>query len=218
VPRLQLLDLPRRGNEMGKLDYKKELKELYFPPAGHPVLVKVPKMNFLQVDGEGDPNTSQAFQEALEALYGVAYTVKFMLKKQGGGADYAVPPLEGLWYADDPRQFLEARKEEWRWTVMIMQPHWVTKADVAEATRQLREKKDLPALEKMRFKAFSEGKSAQVMHVGPFSAEGPTIQLLLDFIEENGLKPRGHHHEIYMSDFRRTDPAKLKTVIRHPVA
>jgi hypothetical protein len=204
---------------MDKFDYRKDLKELYLPPSKHPVLLDVPRMNFLMTDGEGDPNTSQAFQEAVEALYGTSYTVKFMLKKEGRSgeyADYSVPPLEGLWYADDPRVFLEAVKDEWRWTLAIMQPDWVSEADVVEGMRRLKEKKGLPALERLRFESFAEGRAAQIMHVGPFSAEGPTIERLFAFIEENGLALRGHHHEIYLSDFRKTDPARLKTVLRHP--
>ncbi len=210
---------------MDKFDYKKNLKELYFPPAKNPVVVEVPAMNFLLIDGEGDPNTSQAFQDAVEALYGTAYTVKFMLKKEGRGAEYTVPPLEGLWYADDPRVFLQGIRDEWRWTLGLMQPDWVNEADALEGMRRLREKKGGDAapvglgaaLDRMRFSSFDEGRSAQVMHIGPFSEEGPTIERLMAFIEENGFQLRGHHHEIYLSDFRRTDPARLKTVLRHPV-
>lgn len=202
---------------MDKFDYRKDLKELYFPPSRHPVTVDVPVMRFLMTDGEGDPNTSQAFQDAVEALYGLSYTIKFMLKKQERGPDYAVAPLEGLWYAEDHRVFLQGSKDEWNWTLAIMQPDWVSEADAREATRQLREKKDPPALSRLRFASFKEGKSAQVMHIGPFSDEGPTVERLFAYIEEQGLELRGHHHEIYLSDFRRTDPAKLKTVLRHPV-
>lgn len=208
---------------MDKFDYRKNLKELYLPPSRNPVLVDVPAMDFLMIDGEGDPNTSQPFQDAIEALYGTSYTVKFMLKKEERGAEYAVGPLEGLWYADEIRSFLEGDKSKWRWTLCMMQPGWVSEADVLEGAGRVREKKGgaapgvAAALDHMRFESFEEGRSAQVMHIGPFADEGPAVERLMAFIEESGCAPRGRHHEIYLSDFRRADPARLKTVLRHPV-
>ena len=209
--------LERGGEDMKKIDYKKEFKHLYFPPAKEVVEVDVPRMNFIMLDGTGDPNTSQEFQEAMEALYGISFTAKFMIKKDGEAeADYVVPPLEGLWWAEDMAQFSVEKKDEWLWTVMIMQPEYVTRSIYKKACEQLKEKKDPPALSKVRFEGYKEGLSAQIMHIGPFSEEGPTVARVHDYIEEKGYEINGKHHEIYLSDFRRTKPERLKTVIRQP--
>jgi len=202
---------------MKKIDYKKELKHLYFPPAREVVEVDVPGMNFIMVDGKGDPNTSQEFQDAIEALYGISFTAKFMIKKEGEEeVDYVVPPLEGLWWAEDMARFSVEKKDEWLWTAMIMQPEYVTGNIYKRACEKLREKKDPPALSKVRFEGYTEGLSAQIMHIGPFSEEGPTVARVHAYIEEKGYKINGKHHEIYLSDFRRTKPEGLKTVIRQP--
>ncbi len=200
---------------MEKLDHKKELKGIYSASAKKENFVDVPKMNFLMVDGMGDPNTSEDFTQAIEALFSLSYTIKFMIKKTEG-TDYAVMPLEGLWWADDMSNFA-ANKDAWKWTVMVMQPDFVTLGHFEKALGEVKKKKPLPALDKVRFEAFAEGKCAQVMHIGPFSEEGPTIQRLHDFIKESGFKLSGKHHEIYLSDMRRTAPEKLKTIIRQPV-
>jgi hypothetical protein len=205
---------------MEKTDYKKEFKHLYFPSAKEAVMVDVPEMNFIMIDGQGDPNTSMDFQQAIEALYGLSYTSKFMLKKDGSDKDYVVPPLEGLWWAEDMNDFLKGDREAWKWTLMIMQPPYVTKEIFLRSVDEVREKKDPPALSRVRFEAFHEGLSAQIMHIGPFSEEGPTIAKLHAFIKEQGYTFKGKrhkHHEIYMSDMRKTQPEKLKTVIRQPV-
>ncbi|MFB0516743.1 MAG: GyrI-like domain-containing protein [Candidatus Neomarinimicrobiota bacterium] len=202
---------------MPKIDLKKELKHLYRPSARKVVLVDVPEMNFLMVDGWGDPNISQAFQDAVEALYGVSYGVKFGLKKQGLGPDYTVMALEGLWWMADGRDFDMEAKDEWQWTLMIMQPDHITQEIVDIAMGQLQEKKNPPALAKMRFEPFHEGLSAQIMHIGPYADEEPTIQKIHDFIEQQGYRPRGKHHEIYLGDPQRTNPERLKTVLRQPV-
>ncbi len=203
---------------MSKIDYKKELKHLYKPSAKKIEIVNVPSMNFLMIDGAGDPNTSQEFQEGIEALFGVSYTLKFMIKKGAFAVDYGVLPLEGLWWADDMGQFSIQDKSNWQWTVMIMQPEqYITANLVQEAIVQVDKKKGLAALSKLRFERFEEGLAAQVMHIGPFSEEGPTIEKLHDFIEEQGYQRSGRHHEIYLSDFRRTAPEKLKTIIRQPM-
>lgn len=202
---------------MGKVDYKEKLKHLYKPSVKKVEMVNVPKMNFLMIDGQGDPNTSQSFREAIESLYAVSYTIKFMVKKGNLSVDYGVMPLEGLWWADDMSKFSVERKNEWKWTLMILQPEIVTKKLVSEATKQVREKKNLPALSKLRFEPFSEGKASQTMHIGPFSEEGPTVQRVHTFIEANGCRLRGKHHEIYLSDIRKAAPEKWKTIIRQPM-
>jgi hypothetical protein len=202
---------------MSKIDYKKELKILYTASAKQPALVDVPTLSYLSIDGTGNPNTSSAYQEAVQALFSLAYTIKFAIKKSPAAFDYGVMPLEGLWWVDDMRQFSVARKDEWKWTLMIMQPEIVTQSLVEACRSKLERKKDLAALSQVKFAAFSEGKAAQVLHIGPFSEEGPTIQRLHAFIEANGLKLAGRHHEIYLSDIRKAAPAKWKTIIRQPV-
>ena len=203
---------------MGKVDYKKELKHLYRPSARIVEFVDVPEMNFLMVDGEGDPNTSQAFQDAVGALYPLSYTIKFMIKKGEIGVDYRVLPLEGLWWADNMSSFSVENKEGWKWTLMIMQPELVTAEMVKQAIEQVRVKKDPVSLPLVRYESYEEGKVAQIMHSGPFSEEGPTVEKVHSFIEESGYKRRGKHHEIYLSDIRRAAPEKWKTIIRQPVA
>lgn len=201
---------------MEKLDLRKQWKQLYQPSAREVAEVDVPSFNFLMVDGKGDPNASADYAAAIEALYAVSYTLKFMFKKAEPSIDYAVMPLESLWWADDPSAFTEGRKDEWHWTAMIMQPDCVDAARVKQAMALAGERKLLPALASMRFERFAEGRAAQIMYVGPFSAEGPTIQRVHDFIAARA-RLAGKHHEIYLSDMRRTDPQKWKTVIRQPM-
>ena len=203
---------------MEKIDYKKELKHLYRPSAKVVEIVDVPKMNFLMVDGEGDPNTSLPFQDAIDVLYPLSYALKFMVKRGEIGVDYGVLPLEGLWWADDMSSFSVADKEGWKWTLMIMQPDMVTGEMVREAKEQVRTKKNPVSLPLVRFEAYEEGKAAQTMHTGPFSEEGPTVEKVHSFIEESGSQRIGKHHEIYLSDIRRAAPEKLKTIIRQPMS
>ena len=203
---------------MAKVDFKKELKHLYQPSPKKVEIAEVPKMNFLMVDGEGDPNTSQTFQDAIEALFPVSYALKFMIKKGEIGIDYGVLPLEGLWWADDMSAFSVENKAGWKWTLMIMQPDLVVGEMVKQAIDQVHLKKDPVALPLVRFEAFEEGRAAQTLHIGPFSEEGPTIERLHASIEENGSKRRGKHHEIYLSDIRRANPQKWKTVVRQPIS
>jgi len=200
-----------------KIDIKKELKQLYNASAKNPEIVNVPRMNFLMVNGEGDPNISEKYKNAVEALFGLSYTLKFMIKKSKMQIDYGVMPLEGLWWADDMTAFSMGKKELWKWTAMIMQPEYVTKDLFIEAQIQLKKKKDNVVLSEVRFESFLEGKSAQIMHIGPFSEEGPTIEKLHKYIEANGQKLSGKHHEIYLSDTRRSAPEKWKTIIRQPM-
>ncbi len=202
---------------MKKVDYKKELKHLYNPSPKKVEVVEVPIMNFLKIDGEGDPNTSQSFKDATEALFSLSYTLKFMVKKGNLGIDYGVLPLEGLWWADDMSRFNAENKENWKWTLMIMQPEYIIKELVEKATEQVKQKKNPVALAQVRFESFDEGKAAQIMHIGPFSEEGPTIQKVHTFIEENESRLTGKHHEIYLSDIRKAAPEKWKTIIRQPM-
>ena len=201
---------------MEKIDLKKELKHLYQPSAKAVVQVDVPSFRFLMVDGRGDPNTSQAHAQAVEALFSVAYTAKFMVKKGPQAIDYAVMPLEGLWWADDMSVFVADDKAKWSWTMMIMQPDFVADEVVEAAIAEVRRKKALPAIDKLRLESLSEGLCAQVLHVGPFSEEGPTVERLHDFIDARSGRA-GKHHEIYLSDIRRADPKKWKTIIRQPM-
>lgn len=199
-----------------KIDLKKELKQLYRPSAKEAVQVDVPAFRFLMVDGKGDPNASLAYAQAVEALFSVSYTAKFMLKKGPAQIDYAVMPLEGLWWADDLSAFVADDRANWKWTMMIMQPHFVATEVIDAAIAAVRSRKPLPGLDRLRLEEFAEGRCAQVLHVGPFTEEGPTIERLHAFINaRSGLA--GKHHEIYLSDIRRADPAKWKTIIRQPM-
>jgi hypothetical protein len=199
-----------------KVDLKKELKHLYGPSAKAVVQVDVPSFQFLMIDGEGDPNTSRQYAAAVEALFSVSYTAKFMVKKGPRAIDYAVMPLEGLWWADDMSTFIANDKSKWKWTMMIMQPDFVGAEVVHAAIADVKKKKPLPALSKLRLENFAEGLCAQVLHVGPFSDEGPTIQKIHQFIQARSSLA-GKHHEIYLSDIRRAAPAKWKTIIRQPM-
>ena len=200
---------------MKKVDYKKKLKHLYGPSSKKIVIVEVPPMNYFMVDGEGGP-AAESYQQAIEALYGLSFTVKFDVKK-GVGPDYTVMPLEGLWWAKDITAFSADRKDEWLWKMMIMQPDYVTAKHVNAATKQLREKKNPLALDKIRFDSYHEGFSVQILHIGPYDDEGPTIAQMHKFIDENGYQLHMKHHEIYLSDPRRSKPEKLKTVLRQPI-
>lgn len=202
---------------MEKIDFRKTMKALYLPPAGRFVVIDVPAMRFLMVDGKGDPNKAKSYAEAVEALYSVAYTLKFMVKKELA-KDYTVPPLEGLWWSDDMASFVAREKDKWSWTMMIMVPDFVPEAMVAKAVAAAGARKELPALPLVKLGTYAEGLSVQTMHVGPYDAEGPTLMTLHgDFLPANGFVESGHHHEIYIGDPRRTAPDKLKTVLRQPV-
>jgi hypothetical protein len=202
---------------MAKIDYKKELKNLYNPSPKDVVTVDVPIFNFLMIDGIGDPNTSQDYRVAIEALFNVSYTLKFMVKKGKIAVDYGVLPLEGLWWADDQSSFVERKKNLWKWTAMIMQPKYVTEVMVNQALEQVNKKKKLLVLAKMRFEPFHEGLSAQIMHIGPYSAEKENIEKIHNYIKSKGYLLSGKHHEIYLSDPRKSAPEKMKTVIRQPL-
>lgn len=202
---------------MEKLDFKKQWKHLYQPPGGEITVVKVPPLTYLMVDGEGDPNQSQAFEQAVEALYSLSYTLKFSLKKSPRAIDYGVMPLEGLWWADDPRVFMQTDKSAWKWTAMILQPEFIVRKYVDAAFEEVRRKKNTAGLDRVRFETLDEGESVQTLYFGPFSEEGPTIQRMHEAIKAAGKRLYGKHHEIYLSDPRRTPPAKLRTVLRQPM-
>lgn len=201
---------------MEKIDWKKTYKDLYFPPS-EPVVVDVPSMNFLMIDGHGDPNKEKSYQEAVEALFSISYTLKFAIKKEYG-IDYSVFPSEGLWWVEDMTQFTTVDKSDWDWTMMIAQPETVNLEWVERARSEVSKKrKDLNAARQVRFEPYREGLSIQLMHIGPYSAEGPNVARIHSYIHENGYEISGKHHEIYLSNVRRSAPEKLKTVIRQPI-
>ena len=205
---------------MTKVDFKKELKHLYQASAKATATVDVPPLRYLMIDGRGNPNTTKAHAQAVEALFSVSYTCKFAAKKGPLAIDYAVMPLEGLWWADDMSVFTSATREahmdDWHWTMMVLQPDVVSDTMVEAAVQEIKKKKALPALDLLRFETLCEGLAAQVLHVGPFSDEGPTIAQMHTYIEQKGSL-RGKHHEVYLSDIRRTAPAKWKTILRQPM-
>jgi hypothetical protein len=201
---------------MKKVDLYKEQKELYFPKSILPVEIDVPEFWFLMIDGKGNPNTSKEYQNSVQALFSLSYTIKFMLKKGKEQIDYKVLPLEGLWWAEDMNDFMTGNKENWLWTMMIRQPEFVTKEHVAMAFEQLKKKKPEIDYSKVRFEKFKEGTSVQMMYIGPFTDEGPAITKIHEYIKSRGNKVFGKHHEIYLSDIRKADPEKWRTVIRQP--
>jgi hypothetical protein len=199
------------------LDLKKDLRWLYAPSAKDVSEVVVPAMAFLMVDGEGDPNTSKGYADAIEALYALAYTIKFSVKKGPLATDYPVMPLEGLWWAEDMSSFADGDRGAWKWTMMIMQPEIVTADMLAAAVTEVAGKKNPVALPLVRFERYDEGLSAQLMHIGPYSAEETNIRRVHDYIAASGRVRHGKHHEIYVSDPRRSAPEKWKTIIRQPM-
>lgn len=202
---------------MDKIDFKKTLKALYAPPKGKFTEVDVPELAYLMVDGKGDPGKAQEYFDAVQTLYSVAYPLKFASKKELG-RDYAVPPLEGIWWADDMSAFVSGDRDQWRWTMMIMVPDWIDAKLVERVVEEARAKKAPPAIDKLRLERLAEGRSVQIMHIGPYSEEGPVLaRLHHEYMPEHGLAFNGNHHEIYLGDPRRTAPEKLKTVLRQPV-
>lgn len=204
-----------------KLDLKKELKHLYGPSAKQVQVVDVPEMSFLMVDGAieagAEPATSESFEQAMQALYGLSYTLRFMSKKrEENPIDYTVMALEGLWTVEGG-EFSVARKDELSFTVMMMQPDHITADMVEEARTRVAEKRPNPALSQVRFERFREGLSMQIMHIGPYADEPRTIEKMKTFAQEYGYRLRGNHHEIYLGDPRRAKPENLRTILRQPV-
>jgi hypothetical protein len=198
-----------------KVDFKKALKQLYNPPKGSFHLVDVPQMNFLMLDGEGDPNTSMDYQQAIEALYTMSYGIKFALKSQG--YDHIVPPLEGLWWMENMNEFSLANKDRWEWTMMIMQPEWVTIEWVEKVRQDAKKKKNNASLSEVRFDSLNEGLAVQILYTGAYEEEAPTIAELHKFITSSGYQTNGKHHEIYLGDPRKTSPERLQTILRQPI-
>jgi hypothetical protein len=201
---------------MEKIDFKKTLKTLYGPPTGEFVAIEVPEMQFVKIDGEGDPNRSADYRSAVEWLFSVSYAMKFAAKATLG-KDYVVPPLEGLWWADDPKSFLTRAKDEWFWTMMIMVPAFVTRQMFEDAVAKAGRKLGRPP-ETLRLEPYAEGLSLQTLHVGSFDEEGPVLaRLHEEVMPARGMTFNGLHHEIYLSDPRKTEPSKLRTILRQPV-
>jgi len=201
---------------MEKIDFKKTLKPLYSPPAGEFASVEVPLMQFVKVDGEGDPNTAPAYRSAVEWLYGVSHAQKFAAKT-ALGKDYVVPPVEGLWWADDPKRFTAREKDQWRWTMMIMVPDFVSRDMFQIAVAKTSGKLGQPP-HGLRLEPYDEGLSLQTLHVGSYDEEGPVLARLHGEVMLNkGMAFNGPHHEIYLSDPRKTESARLKTILRQPV-
>jgi hypothetical protein len=200
-----------------RVDLKRELRGLY-SATRTPTLLEVPELPFLMIDGHGDPNTAPAYADAVEALYTVAYTVRFALKRGSAAVDAPVMPLEGLWWTPDMATFSVEDKSAWNWTMMILLPPQATAQVVDEARAGAATKKRPESIGRVRLERYAEGLSAQVLHVGPYSAEGPTVQALHAFIAERGFRLTGKHHEIYLGDPRRSAPEKLRTIVRQPVA
>lgn len=202
---------------MGKADLKTQRKDLYSPPAGRFVDVVIPKMAFLAVDGYGDPNTSPDYRQAVEALFAVSYAAKFLSKRELG-RDYVVLPLEGLRSAKDWTAFVRRDKDAWAWTMLIRQPEWVDAAMLHRAQEQAQAKR-LPALLLINRTTLTEGLCVQTLHVGSYDDEAPLLRELHEkYLPTRGMAPIGRHHEIYLSDPRRTPDTKLKTVLRQPVS
>jgi hypothetical protein len=202
---------------MEKEDLKAERKDLYAPPHGRFVEVDVPPMTFLAVDGHGDPDTSEDYRHAVEALFAVSYAAKFLAKRELG-RDWVVLPLEGLWSAADLTAFVRGAKAEWDWTLLIRQPDRLQDGLLERGVDQARAKQ-LPALPLLRPLVLAEGRCVQTLHVGGYDDEAPVLRALHeDYLPQHGLRPSGPHHEVYLNDPRRTAQSKLRTVLRQPVA
>lgn len=205
---------------MEKLDFKKADKAFYTGKAGVWDMLDVPARSFIMMDGQGNPN-GPSYARALAALYPVAYAIKFASKAVGN--DYVVPPLEALWWAENPDAFTQNRRDEWQWTVMLRVPETVTRdaferGQVAAAAKLEKKKQDVTAISELRLATLSEGRCLQTLHIGPYTDEAPVLANLHDRVMPDlGVTFHGPHHEIYLSDPRRTDPQKLKTLLRQPV-
>ncbi|MHA2297299.1 MAG: GyrI-like domain-containing protein [Candidatus Hodarchaeales archaeon] len=199
-----------------KIDYKKQFPDLY-NPSKEPHIVEIPEMLFFTLKGSGYPGDNPEYQEALGTLYGASFTLKMKIVKPEMSRDYVVPPSEGLWYMDDMSRWSMDNKDEWKWTMMIRIPDFVTEEQIKRAMQIFKETKNPSNIEKLNYEKYNEGTVVQVLYMGPYSDEGPTIAKMHEYAEEQGYVLDGHHHEIYLSDPRRTKPEKLRTVIRQPV-
>ncbi len=201
-----------------KLDYKKEFPDLYKPSLKTPIILKIPKMMFFMVDGTGDPNTSEEYKDVVQILYNISYTLKMkVIKKETPSKDYVVPPLEGLWYMPKMDEWSMEDKDKWQWTMMIRIPDFIKDVQIKKAMKILKETKNPIFFSKLRYEQYNEGTCVQIMYLGPYDEEPPTIKKMHQFAKENGYNLNGHHHEIYLSDPRRVEPERLKTVLRQPI-
>ncbi|SDD05638.1 GyrI-like domain-containing protein [Auraticoccus monumenti] len=202
---------------MTKVDFKKEIAS-YTAPRGRFSVLTVPRLSYLVVDGHGDPNTSSEYESAVTTIYPVAYALKFLSARELG-RDHVVMPLEALWWSDDMAAFTSARdKSRWSWTVMIMVPSWIGAEHLEQARRTVASKKGAPRLQEVRLETLDEGLCVQTLHIGRYDDEGPVLEAMhSEFVPGEGLRLRGKHHEIYLSDARRTAPEKLRTILRQPV-
>ena len=203
------------------LDLKKELKALYLPSAKQVELIDVPPLQFAMIEGAiergATPGNSPSFQDAMQAMYGIAYTLKFMSRqRKENPIDYPVMALEAQWWVEEG-EFDIQNPDNWRWNAMILQPDHINPEMFQEGLAQLRKKKPSPALDRLRLERFHEGLSVQILHIGPYAEEPRSLEKMDRFAEENGYHMHGKHHEIYLGDPRRAQPEKLKTVLRHPV-
>lgn len=198
-----------------KVDFKKTLKQLYNPSKKGFHIVDVPAMNFLMVDGKGDPNTSIEYQHSIQALYSLSYGIKFMLKSQG--YDHIIPPLEGLWWMKDMNGFSRENITRWEWTMMIMQPEWVTQEIMEIVKTEIIKKKGNSFPERVRYEQYCEGLAVQTLYTGAYADEAPVIAEMHAFIKSNAYQANGKHHEIYLSDVRKTSAEKLQTILRQPI-
>ncbi|HPN39491.1 MAG TPA: GyrI-like domain-containing protein [Melioribacteraceae bacterium] len=199
-----------------KIDLKNDYKILFCASVKDVTFVGIPAFNFLMIDGIGDPN-SQNFQNSVAALYSIAYSIKFSCKKNPQLFDFTVPPLEGLWYFEENSDYLKVAREKWQWTLLIMMPEFVTSEIFEKAKTEVSKKKENELVDNVRFELFDEGACAQIMHIGSYATEEPTVEKLHKTIKKAGYKLSGKHHEIYLSDPRKTAPEKLKTIIRQPI-
>ncbi|GAA1107509.1 GyrI-like domain-containing protein [Nesterenkonia jeotgali] len=200
-----------------KIDFKKSLPG-YQAPSGEYQIVEIPDRHYMMIDGQGDPNTSEEYSASLAALYPVAYALKFASKNELD-RDYVVPPLEGLWWAEDMSVFTSSRdSSRWRWTLMLLVPDWIDDERISAAIAAVRAKSSPLRLDALRLETLVEGRCVQTLHLGSFEEEGRTLEPMhRDFMPSHGLEPTGKHHEIYLSDPRRTAAGKLRTILRQPV-
>jgi hypothetical protein len=200
-----------------KLDYKKEFPDLYNPKQKEIHILTIPTMQFYMVDGKGDPNTAQMFKDAVSTLYACAFTLKMGYKKQHPTKDYVVPPLEGLWFMEDMREWSSEKKNMWQWTMMIRIPDYISVSDAQKAIQTAKLKKNPPLIEQTRIVTYEEGTAVQVIYIGPYSEEHPIIMKMHEYAAKQGYKLKGKHHEIYLSDPRKITPEKYRTIIRQPI-
>ena len=203
---------------MQNINHIKELNQLYNQPKNKISLIEVPSLNFLMIDGTGDPNNNPAYSEAIGAVYAIAYKLKFMIKNSPLAVNFKVMPLEGLWWAEDMALFSLEKRSNWKWRMLIMQPKYITDNLFTTALNFVKKKKDLPKLNEVKFKLFKEGLCMQIFHLGPYGeGERETIAKLHTQIESDGFRLNGKHHEIYFNSPLRTASENLRTIIRQPV-